>query len=263
MLQNSDIASRLQKIGFAEKESLVYGALVLAGGAYPSRIAEETKLNRTTVYKILLDLSVKGLVSEIRKKNKLYYQVENPDRLRRYVKSRVTQASADVERAEKLLPDFESLYAAFTDKPTVTYYEGSAGVISLYEDMMTEKKYEMLAFSNASEFERNMPDRFFMEFLRKKERLGITTRGIIPDTEADRTYVERNFSGFKPEIRPQIRLVPREAFPFKGEITVYGTNKVAIVNLNKEYLTGIIIQDATIHNMLRMIFELAWKGAGK
>ena len=57
-----------------------------------------------------------------------------------------------------------------------------------------------------------------------------------------------------------MRFVSKESFPFKGEITVYGTNKVAIVNLNKEYLTGLIIEDETIHNMMKMIFELSWKG---
>lgn len=40
---------------------------------------------------------------------------------------------------------------------------------------------------------------------------------------------------------------------------MYGENKVSIVNLNKEYLTGIIIEDETIYKMMRLIFELSWE----
>jgi hypothetical protein len=110
----------------------------------------------------------------------------------------------------------------------------------------TNRKYEMLAFSNAAELGHVLPKKFFEDFRRTKEKIGITTRGIIPDTYEDRNYNTKFFEGFRPEIVPTMRYVPKESFPFKGEITIYGTNKVAIVNLNKEYLTGLIIEDETI-----------------
>ncbi|MBI2474260.1 MAG: hypothetical protein HYV68_01025 [Candidatus Taylorbacteria bacterium] len=58
---------------------------------------------------------------------------------------------------------------------------------------------------------------------------------------------------------PKFKYIPANAFPFKGELTIYGENKVSVVNLNREYLTGVIIEDRTIHNMMRMIFELSWQ----
>ena len=94
-----------------------------------------------------------------------------------------------------------------------------------------------------------------------KEKIGITTRGIIPDTKIDRNYNENFFKGYKKEIIPIIKYIPASEFPFKGEITVYGNNKISIINLNKEYLTGIIIEDETIHNMMKMIFELSWNSS--
>ena len=260
MINNADVPAALQKLGLSEKESLIYACLVTLGGAFPTKIAEETKINRTTVYKILLDLSIKGLVNEIEKKNKLYYQVENPSRLVRYVKSQVTLANDRSEQAEKLLPDFEGLYAMVTNKPKILYFEGSDGIRAIYEDMIAgNKKYEMLAFSNAAQLEHILPKKFFEDFRRAKERIGITTRGIAPDTEADKTFNEKLYSGYKNEAVPNIKHVPASEFPSKGEIVVYGVNKVGIVNLNKEYLTGLIIEDETIHDMMRMIFELSWK----
>ncbi len=259
-----EIPGKLREIGLSEKEALVYASLIASGGNYPSKIASETKLNRSTVYKILLDLSVKGLVNEIEKKNKLFYQVERPDRLLRYVKSQITKANDHFEAAEKLIPDFEGMFAAFTNKPRVLYFEGKEGILSLYEDMIAgTEKYEMLAFSNAAELEQVFPEKFFENFRRKKEKIGITTRAIAPDTEKDQSYNERFFAGYTKEVIPVIRHVPAAEFPYKGEITIYGGKKVSIVDLKKEHLTGVLIEDETIHNLMRMIFEMSWKGTGK
>ncbi len=253
------IAHDLKKIGLSEKEALVYGALFSLGGAFPSKVAEETKLNRSTVYKILVELSIKGLVNEIEKKNKIFYQVEKPDRLIRYAKGQISRAEDNLEIAKKLLPDFEGMYALLENKPRVRYFEKIEGVLAIYEDFLAvQKPYEMLAFSNAALLEHILPADFFEKFRRSKERMGITTRGIIPDTEADLTYTERMFPGYKKEIVPRVRIVPAKDFPFKGEITVYGENKVSIVNLSKEHLTGIVIEDEAIHGMMKMIFELSW-----
>src|SRR3989344_9040306 len=100
MINNADLPATLEKIGLSEKEALIYASLITLGGAFPSKIAEHAKLNRTSVYKILVDLSVKGLVSEIKKRNKIFYQVEKPDKLLRYAKSQVTLAHDRVEKAE-------------------------------------------------------------------------------------------------------------------------------------------------------------------
>jgi sugar-specific transcriptional regulator TrmB len=99
--QKQEKQEKNNKIGLTDKESAVYSTLLELGGAYPSKIAEKTKINRSTVYKILLDLSVKGLVSEIQKKGKLFYQIENPDKLARYLKDKVTIANDQFEKAQK------------------------------------------------------------------------------------------------------------------------------------------------------------------
>ncbi len=253
-----------EKVGLSPKEALVYAALVRLNGAFPSTLAEETKLNRSTVYKILLDLSVKGLVNEIKKRNKIYYQIEKPSKLLRYAKDQVTIANDHLETVQKLVPDLEGMYSLFSNKPKITYFEGIEGILSIYEDqVVTNKKYEMMAFANATELENVFPAKFFENYRRTKEKIGITTRGIITDSKENSTFIERMYAGYKKEVIPKTKLIPAAEFPFKGELTIYRDNRVSIVNLNKEHLTGLIIEDETIYNMMRMIFELSWKGAGK
>lgn len=259
---NSQIQSSVGRAGLSDKEALVYSVLAELGGAFPSKIAELTKLNRSTVYKVLLDLSVKGLVNEIEKKNKLYYQIEKPDRLVRYAKSQVTIANDNLEAAQKLIPELEGLYSNFNGKPKITYYEGPEGVLSIYRDQISEKKkYEMLAIAYGSDLEVVLPPKFYEHYRRTKEKIGITTRGIVTESPLNLSFNTRLYGGYKKEIIPDIRFIPGVKFPFNGEMTIYSTNKVSIVNFGKEQQTGIIIEDATIYNMMRTIFELAWKGS--
>ena len=253
-----------EKIGLSSKEALIYSTLIKLGGAFPSKIATDTGLNRSTVYKILLDLSIKGLVNEIKKQNKIYYQIEEPTKLIRFAKERVTIANDHLETVQKLIPELEGIYSLLANKPKISYFEGIDGILSIYEDhIATTKKYEMVAFANATELENVFPEKFFENYRRTKEKIGITTRGIITDSEKNATFINRMYAGFKKEIIPITKIIPVSEFPFKSELTIYRDNKVSIVNLNKEHLTGLIIEDETIYNMMRMIFELSWKGAGK
>jgi len=258
-IKNTNLVEKLVKSGFTEKEARIYVAILELGGAYPSKIAEYTDINRSTTYHILTTLSIRGIVSEIEKKSKIFYQIERPEKIIRYTEGRVRRAHEESDQMKSVLPDIEGLYGALGTRPKVSYYENIEGMMTIYTDMLaTNKKYEMLAWSNAAELENVFPSKFFEDFRRTKERIGITTKGIIPDTEADRTYNERLFKNYKKEVIPEIRYVNKEKFPFKGEITIYGDNKIAIINLNKQYLTGTIIEDETIYNMMKLIFDLSW-----
>jgi sugar-specific transcriptional regulator TrmB len=263
-MQTNQIQKQLNKSGLNEKEALIYTTLIELGGAFPSKIAEITKINRSTVYKILLDLSIKGLVNEVEKSKKLFYQIENPKKLTRYLKDKVTTAQDNLENAQRIIPEIEGLLAMFADKPKVSFFEGHEQVMSIYEDHLNvTKPYEMVAWANTTYLQDLLKLDFFLYYRKTKEKIGITTRGIVPDTEFDQEFVNiayKNIS-IKEKFWPIMKYIPYTEFSFKGEITIYGEDKVSIVNLNKNHFTGTIIQDKTIHDMMKMIFELSWKGA--
>lgn len=259
---NQRIFSNVRKAGLSDKEAQVYTVLAESGGSFPSYIAEVTKLNRSTVYKILLDLSVKGLVNEIQKKNKLYYQVEKPQKLVRFAKGQVQLAHDRLENAEKAIPDLEGLFSLVSNKPRVLYFEGKDTILNICNDMVTGPgNYEMLAFSNAKKFKDFLPPKQLKDFIKSKERLNISTRAIIPDDDEDRTYSQIVFSGIKKHLWPKVRYVSAEQFPYEAELTIYGQNKVSITKLGGENIIGVVIEDEVIHNMMKMIFELGWKSA--
>jgi sugar-specific transcriptional regulator TrmB len=258
-IKNYNLVEKLTKSGFTDKEAKIYVSVLELGGAYPSKIAEYAEINRSTTYHVLTTLSIRGLVNEIEKKNKIFFQIEKPEKVIRYAEGRIRRAEEESDRMKSILPDIEGLFGILGTRPKVTYFEGTEEVKKVYEDMIiTNKKYEMLAFSNAKEFENVFPEKFFENFRRTKEKVGITTKGIVPDTTDDRKFNDTFYSGYKKGVVPDIKYVPKDKFPFIGEIIIYGTNKIAIVNLNKEHINGTIIQDETIYGMMKMIFELSW-----
>lgn len=259
-IKNPQLLEKLEKAGLLNKEALVYVSTLELGGAFPSRIAEYSGLNRSTTYKILLDLSIRGVVNEISKRNKLFYHIEKPERLLRFAKDQVRLAQDRIEKAESVLPDIEGLYATLGNRPKVSYYEGAEGLLAIYTDHISfDQPYEMLAWANATELRNFLPPKFFDHYVKTKEKIGITTRGILPDTEENRNFTEARYVGIEKKIWPTMRFVKSESFPFASEITVYGTNKISIANFEQNKMIGTIIEDEAIHRIMATIFNLSWE----
>ena len=256
---NIDLVKKLEKSGFTDKEALIYVSLLELGGAFPSKIALYAGINRSTTYKILLNLSIRGIINEIEKKNKIFYQIEKPEKILRYSQNKLKQMEDSLETVKAVLPEIEGLYGSGQSRPKITYFDNTESILSIYTDMVTNQKpYEMLAFSAASELMDFVPEKFFANYVKEKERMGITTRGIIPDSEKDRKFNEIIFKDVSKKYWPQIKYIPRGKFPSSSEITVYGANKVSIINFKENQMTGLIIEDSSIHELLKTIFELSW-----
>jgi len=262
MKTNDRIINMLTQSALTDNESVVYMHLLQNGGDFPSSVAKRTGIKRTTAYKILLDLSVKGLINEVERKKKLYYQVERPQKLLRYAESNARRAQEMLENTKAIIPDIEGLFTNLSHKPKITYAQGYNEVLSIYEDQISyNKPYELLAFANIDKILEILPNNFLEHYRKEKARIGITARGIVPDTFRSSTYVTGIYGDVPEKIRPTVKYIPATDFPYENETIIYGNNKVSIVNFVKDNITGILIEDEIIHKTMRMIFELAWKGA--
>ncbi len=261
-MASSPLFRQLRDIGLPEKSSLVYAYLLEHGSAVPSAIALATKLNRTTVYAVLQDLKLKGLVTQIERGKTQCYQVENPAKLPIIIKQQITSAEDRYEKAKALLPELQGLFSLTPNKPRVRFFEGIAGVIAVYnEHIQTSEAYEMLSYSNVEDLIKQLPKAFIARYIKQKVALSITTRAIFPDTAFSQHYNNKLYSTTPEVIRIRSKLIPAELFPFQADVTIFG-DKVSIVNFSQNSAIGVIIEDKTIAGLMRMSFELAWKGIG-
>lgn len=256
----TNVVAGLRKAGLSEKAATIYAYLLETGGAFPSKVASATRLNRSTVYKVLTELSIQGLVSEIEKGKKLYYQIERPGKLMRHASRRVERAEDELESLKSFFPAIEGLYGQLPSKPRISYFEGAEGVMSVYDDHLSEKGYEMVGFADTDRIQEFLSPDYFKKYRQAKQKQKVTTRGILPDDGNARAYADETYADLDPGFRPQLRFIARERFPFRGEITAYGGTKVSVINLEKREPAAFIVEDASFNKMLRTMFELAWSG---
>lgn len=167
-----------------------------------------------------------------------------------------------MEHAKKIIPEIEGLYSLIPNKPSIRFFEGKEGIVSIYEDhISTDKKYEMLAFSNTAEVIKFLSPKFLNNYVRRKEKIGIITRGITPNTDIDRRYKQIVYKGISKKFWPQLYYLGQNFFFYKVELTIYSDNKVSLLKLEENRPIGIIIEDKSFHDTMRMIFELSWEGA--
>jgi len=261
-MKESQSLTIIENSGLSKKGALIYFALLELGGAFPSQIAKHTRLKRSTVYEILDDLAIKGLISELKKRNKYFYAIEHPKRLVHFSQRTIAKAEEQYQKLQEFLPNLEGLYAGIANKPKVSYFEGTDGVMEIYADHISGKeKYEMTGFVNIAELMQFLPEKKYCDYVKLKEKLGITSKAIFPDTQEDRAYEKTAYLSASKKILPKVKFIPKKEFPWKGDITIYADNKVSIIIFDEQKVSGIILESKTIHQMMRMIFELAWKGA--
>ena len=118
----------LTALNFTDKESRVYLALLDLGKGTASQIARRAGLNRSTAYVILDILDSKGLANMLGKEPKQEYMAESPKKILDYFKNKIEGDKKNLSRAEKILPELESLHNK-TDRPKVKFYEGEKNLI--------------------------------------------------------------------------------------------------------------------------------------
>lgn len=257
------INEKIQKIGLSEKEARVYLYLLSSQGGYPSKVSTETKLNRSTVYKILTGLSIKGLATEIEHGKKIFYQPEPLSKLERYMNYQVERAQNAKESAIKIMPELEEMFAK-AENPKVSFYKGKEQVIEAYlRHVQVEKPYKMTAFANVQYIKKFLPEKVFSFYKKEKERIGITARGITSSNPYSYEFQKDTHSGIKRNIWPELRFIPEDIFPFTAEMTMFDGNKVSIIKFEEEHPIAIVIEDKMVHDMMNMLFEFIWKRAEK
>ena len=157
IIYKMDLKELLQEIGLKEKHSEVFILLYKYWAKPASTIAKMIKLERTTVYKILQVLVVKGLISENIKNWVKHFFVSNKSVLR----DKILEEKRELEKQEKLLPQIEKELSLLDNSrispiPKMRFFEAEEWIINLFKDILfelEEKKYSTIKCISANTFE--------------------------------------------------------------------------------------------------------------
>ena len=231
----------LKEYGFSEKEAKVYLALLTLGSSTVNQIAEKADLVRTTTYDLLKGLREKGLVASMIKNKIFYFEAADPKKL--------TQILEEKKRKiDKLLPNLRKLKTETLIRPYTEVYEGKAGIKTVYQNILEEKK-PLLAISNTHFIFKMLP--FYVpHFVKQRAKTGIFIKLLNEKTKESLELMKKRDKQELRETRfiPQLKNIPITEY-------IYGNN-VAILGTRPEDPVGIIVRHKEFAQAQKLIFDL-------
>lgn len=234
----------LQNIGFSEKESKIYLALLELKEALPSVIAKRAGTKRPNTYFILEDLTKKGLASKVKKGGYYHFQSISPHSLVEGYKEKYLNL-------EQSLPELITLHESYTAKPQMSLFEGKEGLIRIMEDTLNAST-DIFCWADVELAVTSLKD-YYPTYLKKRVENKIFLKGIFCDDK----FAQKSQKKSKEELR-EVCLISKNDYPFKNEINIYD-DKISIIS--HEDQVGVIITNQNIADTQRSIFKFAFKCA--
>ncbi len=123
----------LEELGLSKNEAIVYLTLLDLGSSTATKIADKSKLHRTTVYDALDRLTKKGLVSYIEKEETKYFEACDPENLMAIIKQKQ-------DLLTEIIPQLKLSRKLAESKAKAHIYEGMEGVKASMEKALVVLK---------------------------------------------------------------------------------------------------------------------------
>lgn len=247
----------LEELGFSEKESAVYLALLAVDSATVTQIAQKAEVQRTTSYEILDSLLHRGLVTKFKKQKKIYFSAGDPRRLISYLEREKEESVKKIDlqksKVNEVMGEFLSLLEPKSTKPKVEFYEGEKGMREAYENTLTSEG-EILSYANVEEVHKGLPN-FFPEYYSRRAALGIPIRAIFTNNVPSIELSTHD----KQEMRETI-ILPDPSDTFSPEVNIYN-NKMLIASWREKM--AVIIESKELADLQRVIYKIVWDALKK
>ena len=239
-----NIEGILKNVGLNEREIRVYLATLELSESTVFPISKKANIKRTYCYDILENLQIKGLVSFFEKNNRRRYTAENPSKIAENLKNNLDDFRA-------ILPDLRAIYNRSPKKPRVRYFEGTEGIITLYNEVLKDKPKEFLAISSPYMIERKIGD-FFSEYLKKVAEIKMHSRDLITKNDLQKSHFSRLLN---PKFQ-KVKILPVD-IKMSTDTMIY-ENKIVMISYNND-IHAVVIESEEISASQKMIFEVLWQ----
>jgi sugar-specific transcriptional regulator TrmB len=242
----------LEQIGLTKEQAGVYSCLISSGTLHARKIASESKLNRSLIYKILKQLIELGLIIENTSFGKVStFTALHPSKLNTIIKRRQDDLKIADNALHEAVSNLSGEFNLTCGKPSIRFYEGLDGIRILNKDIIHTKSDIKLI---RSPFDNNTDDldAKAKKLIEERAFAGIKTRLIVPIKNTSSSILQE----WDKNNLIERRRVPREELLNSAQIIVY-SNKVAFTSFNDCMITT-IIEDKSIAETCSMLFESLW-----
>lgn len=226
----------LQPFGIDEKTEQVYRALLRLTDATAFRIAKVAGVKRTSVYYLLEQLAVLGLVSTSTHRGVTRYIAEHPNKLKSFFEEKMILA-------ERILPELQKEIGASGKKSSIRIFEGKEAIRRMSEEALEAEDKIILSFGSS---------RKLIEFLGGKRGFGARRRKRGVFTRSLRFENDEQLTGSR---LSDVRTLPKE-FQFPLFMMIFD-KRVALVFFEGEGI-GLLVTSENFATAMRSLFEMAW-----
>lgn len=237
------IIEGLQNLGLNEKQAKIYTHLTQSGQTTAYNIARLTGLKRPTVYVVLEELRLKGLVLKIPHVKKQLFSAKSPSEL-------FAESQSRLDLAKTILPQLLAL-SPTEQKPKTYLFEGYQGMEeALRFGLPGMEGKELLGFFAHADGVSPELLKLFGKYDQQLQRYRIKVRGLAPDHPSLRHYRESD-----KQLNREVKVMPFEIYSSDNAIEI-GDDFVKIYS-NKD-LQIVIIENKSITQTFRQVFEMVW-----
>lgn len=249
-----EIDTKLEHIGLTSKEIKAYLALLKLQSANPHQIAKEAKIERTTIYKILDDLTERGLISKSITGKKLSFFAESPEMLKNML-------SEQQNIVNQVLPYLSALQGSKGSRPIIKLYENRDNIRKVLTESLNSREKVRRDFA----FVENVVDFFGLRFIHKQieDRIkkGIHVRSLRRNPKSNKIsekdwYLKKD----NKELLREVRYLPA-SIEFEPLIIIYD-HVVAIMSSQKESY-ALVVESQEFSQVMKLLFDIAWNSAKK
>lgn len=243
----------LTQAGLTENQAQLYEILIGLGPVPAGKIAKNAPFKRGLVYKILDELVQIGLAEEQKEAGKAAKFVPaHPSKLKSIVELREKSLKSAAEALETALPRIVSSFNLTSGKPGIRFYEGSEAIEQIAHDSLTAAT-EVLTYIDSDALEQ-YHSKTNEKYVASRVAKGVKKRVLTTDTPYQRAMYA------KTKETAQMRFMQMASFPAKTIMQVYD-NKISYIVLEPNRVIGVIIEDAIIAQMHRLLFDHEWERA--
>lgn len=266
---NETILEALKKFGLSKNEAVVYLESLKKDELSPFQIAKLTKIPRTTVYDILMTLSLKGLVeleqSDGFKKQQTLVRAKNPSIMRAILQNKRKELIETESDIVNILPMLKEDFHKDKSNADFRFYPGIKGAKKVYFESINFETLDQ--FDNIYAWDMQLPmDAFGIDAMNmdisennvKKTQLKIKTKELMPlndwtkhvmtyQVQRDPTYLNHT----------EYHAIENPAFNIFARLQIAG-NYIWITCVHEKETWGLIIKSKHLSLTLKSIFLQNW-----
>ncbi len=240
----------LIQAGLSEEQALVYDTLLERGPQKASNLSDWTGVKRGLTYKVLEQLEIMGLVEKKGGEGTVAtFYPQHPSLLMHTLEGREKELALAKEMLTFSLGTLSSKYNLIAGKPSVQFFEGAQAVERITRDYPNagEEIRQIIDIGHAMESIPSETKNYQEERLKKK----ISKRMIVTHSDRNKAYIAH------PVALTTYKTIDA-IDSLSVSIQVYG-DKVSILELKKENIIGLLIENVDIADSMKKIFDALWE----